>query len=104
MITVADQTDSHEEASPTRPRGGGPRTPEGRDRSRRNALKHGLCAKVLLPDDLAAAVQSRTAEFSEAFAPGTTYEEWLVGQMGLSAARLDRCAEMAIADLQRVVE
>ncbi|MEA2502149.1 MAG: hypothetical protein QOD01_2260, partial [Actinomycetota bacterium] len=32
------------------------------------------------------------------------YEEWLVGQMALASARLDRCAELAIADLRRTVD
>ncbi len=90
--------------TPARRRGGGPQTPEGRARSARNSLKHGLRAKTLLPHDLAAAVERRTAEFVEQFEPRTRYEVWLVGQMALAAARLDRCAEMSIVDLQRGID
>src|SRR5258705_9060172 len=90
--------------APARKRGGGPRTPEGKEQSKRNALKHGMRAKVLLPDDLAAAVAERTAELAGEFLPGSPYEEWLVGQMALASARLDRCAELAIADLRRTVD
>jgi hypothetical protein len=56
-----------------------------------------------LPEDLAAAVAARTADYAEEFAPATPFEEILVGQMGLASARLARCAEMAIADLGRCV-
>src|SRR4051794_30440969 len=90
--------------APAKKRGGGPRTPEGKEQSKRNALKHGMRAKVLLPDDLAAAVAGRTAELADEFGPESPYEEWLVGQMALASARLDRCAELAIADLRRTVD
>src|SRR4051794_38015594 len=46
--------------APARRRGGGPRTPEGKERSRRNALSHGCRAEVLTPDDLADTVALRT--------------------------------------------
>ena len=59
MIAVADpldppgpDLDPAPESIPKK-RGGGPRTPEGRERSKRNALKHGLLAQVVFPDDLA---------------------------------------------------
>ena len=87
-----------------RPRSGGPRTPEGKERSRRNAMKHGLRARVILPDDLAAAVAERTALLRDEFEASTEYEEWLVGEMARAMARLDRCAEMAVADLRRCVD
>src|SRR5258708_20422882 len=82
--------------APARKRGGGPRTPEGKEQSKRNALKHGMRAKVLLPDDLASAVAERTAELAGEFLPGSPYEEWLVGQMALASARLDPRAELAL--------
>ncbi len=84
-------------------RGGGPKTPEGKLRSRRSSLKHGLCSKEVLPDDLAAIVARRTAEFVADFAPRSPYEEFLVRQMALASARLDRCAEMTILDVRRVM-
>ena len=91
------------EAAPKK-RGGGPRTQEGRDQSRCNALKHGMRAKLLLPDDLAAAVALRRDQLAAEFGPSTAYEDWLVGEMALASARLDRCAEMALVDLQRGID
>ena len=41
----------------------GPVTQEGRDVSRRNALKHGLAAEVLLTPEEADAVALRTSEW-----------------------------------------
>ena len=95
---------SFADPDPTETPRGGPRTPEGKERSRRNALKHGLRSKTLLPDDLADAVAARTIEFTTEFAPASPYENWLVGQQALAATRLDRCAELAIADLERRVD
>src|SRR5258705_11727021 len=79
--------DSEIEGAPAGKRGGGPRTPEGKEQSKRNALKHGMRAKVLLPDDLAAAVAGRTAELADEFGPGSPYEEGLVGQMAPASPR-----------------
>ncbi len=83
-------------------RGGGPRTPEGKLRSRRNSLKHGLRSEVVLPADLAEALDRRTAEFTADFRPRTSYAAFLVRDMALASVRLDRCAEMCIVDDDRV--
>jgi hypothetical protein len=108
MTSIADRLDEID-ADPTdtptgRKRGGGPKTPEGKEKSRRNALKHGLCAKVLLPDEMAAAVAARTEDFAGEWEPASPYEDWLVGEIALAATRLDRCAAMALADLERVMQ
>ncbi len=87
-----------------RRRGGGPKTPEGKLRSRRSSLKHGLCSKEVLPDDLAAIVARRTAEFVAEFQPRSPYEQFLVREMALASARLDRCAAMTIVDIGRGIE
>src|SRR5258705_309037 len=81
--------------APAKKRGGGPRTAEGKEQSKRNSLKHGMRAKVLLPDDLAAAVAERTAELTDEFGPESPYEEWLGGHMAPAATRLDPWAEPA---------
>jgi hypothetical protein len=104
---MIDTTVSH--ANPTdaaapRKRGGGPKTPEGRERSRRNSLRHGLCSNEVLPYDLGEAVARRTEELTAEFQPRSPYAALQVGQMALAAAKLDRCAAMTIADVRRVVQ
>ena len=48
----------------------GPRTREGKDLARRNAMKHGLCAEtLLLPEDEEDAIAVRLARLAEL--PGT---------------------------------
>jgi hypothetical protein len=96
-------TDPSEAPAAPRKRGGGPRTPPGRERSRRNSLKHGLCSKVVLTNDLGEKVARRTEEFTADFQPRSPYAAFQVGQMALAAARLDLCAEMTIADVRRVM-
>ncbi len=85
-------------------RGGGPRTLTGKAQSRKNSLKHGLCSRVVLPDDLAEAVARRTAEFIAEFQPRSPYEAFLVREMALASARLDRCASMSIVGRDRGIE
>ncbi|MEO6810610.1 MAG: hypothetical protein ABI353_15955, partial [Isosphaeraceae bacterium] len=82
-------------------RSGGPRTPEGKDASRRNALKHGMRARVLLPGDLATAIAERNCQFTDEFQPNTPYEAWLIAQGAEASVRIDRCAELSIAALER---
>ena len=85
-------------------RSGGPRTPEGKDQSRRNALKRGLRSKIIFPDDLTELVERRIADFFADFAPRSTYEEVLVRDMAVSSARFERCASLSIADLIRTAD
>src|SRR4051812_44898799 len=82
-------------------RGGGPQTPEGRDRSKRNSAKHGLAAESVFPEELALAIAARTDELTRQFAPKSPYETSLVGEIAKAMAKLDRCAQMTILDLQR---
>src|SRR5262245_59549200 len=83
-----------------RKRGGGPRTPEGKERAKANAMKHGLRATVLRPDELVAARDRHRAELDRQFAPRSGYEAWLLGEIARAMAQLDRCADLAIADLR----
>src|SRR5262249_17810601 len=46
-------------------RGGGPRTVEGRNASRRNAMKDGLASEVVFPEELQVRIDRRTAQFDE---------------------------------------
>src|SRR4051812_1545285 len=94
------ETPDDSQGTPKR-RGGGPKTPEGKARAKYNSMKHGLRAKVLLPAELVAAYEAHKAELTRQFAPASQYEVWLVGEMAMAMARLDRCADLAVCDLQR---
>jgi hypothetical protein len=83
---------------------GGPRTPEGKEQSRRNALKRGLRSAIVFPDDLADVVTRRTHDFYVEFEPRTPYEELLVRQMAIASARVERCASLSVADLIRTAD
>jgi hypothetical protein len=102
---VASDSGLEPEAGATpKKRGGGPKTAAGKESSKRNSLRHGLMARVVLPDDLAAAAAERTAELAAEFLPGSPYEAWLVGEMARAIAKIDRCAELTIVDLQRSID
>ena len=66
----------------------GPKTPEGKERSRANALKHGLCASVCAPEDLET-VQRRSAEFFDTLKPQNQVHVWMVDQAALCSVRVE---------------
>jgi hypothetical protein len=90
--------------APRKKRGGGPKTEAGKQSSRWNAYQHGMRAKVLMPDDMAAAVAERKDDLLQEFGPDSPYEEWLLGEMALAGTRLERLAMLSIADLQRTID
>jgi len=108
MSAVADclAPPEAEPGPPTAPktRGGGPRDPEGREKSKRNSTKHGLLAESVFPDEMAEAIATRTAEFAEQFAPGSPYEVVLVGEVAKAVVKLELCDELMVADLRRTIE
>jgi hypothetical protein len=70
----------------------GPRTPAGKEQSRRNALKHGLAgAGIVLPDDEAEAVAQRKTEWHSALRPWNQVDEWLADQVVVASVQIDRC-------------
>jgi hypothetical protein len=72
----------------------GPVTQEGRDISRRSALKHGLTAKVLtLPGEDPDQIQVQADRFFEALQPESHDEEVLVDQIALASLQLERLAK-----------
>src|SRR4051812_30858292 len=75
----------------------GPRTEEGKNRSRRNSLTHGLSGRVVLPEDQARAVEARTAEYDAELKPEGAFERWLLGIIAVETIRLDRCRLHEIA-------
>jgi hypothetical protein len=68
----------------------GPKTPEGKERSRANSLKHGLCASVCVPED-PQAIQDRIAAFFGPLKPQNSFDVWLVDHVAVASLRIDRC-------------
>jgi hypothetical protein len=87
-----------------RKRGGGPQSPEGKRAASRNSSRHGMRAKVIFPEDLEAAIKERTIRLIAELEPTNDTEDYLVGEIALNRTRIERCAELALADLQRVVD
>jgi hypothetical protein len=71
----------------------GPKTAEGKERSRANALKHGLCASVVVAED-AETVTTRTDEFFKTLKPQNDFHCWLVTQIALESVRIERSERM----------
>jgi len=70
----------------------GPRTAEGKERSRCNALKHGMTgAGVALSSEDAEAVERRLAGFEADYRPVTAAGKALVRRAALLSVRVERC-------------
>jgi hypothetical protein len=73
-----------------RPGPGGPSTPQGKEAARRNALKHGLCADLLLPEVLQPGrIALYLAQLAQEHRPATPTEEILVAELARHAAALE---------------
>jgi hypothetical protein len=74
----------------------GPKTPEGKARSARNALKHGLCAQrfVALGDEDLAAFDALEAALTAELAPQGTLQAVLVRRIVAATWRLERAERM----------
>ena len=82
----------------------GPRTDEGKARSRMNALKHGLRAETLaLPDEDPAELAQREQQWLEFYRPQNPAELYLVHQAVRATIQLDRCARFQTVVLTRQV-
>src|SRR6185312_178626 len=82
----------------------GPKTPEGKERSRRNALKHGLTGEgVALPDEDAAEVASRFQELQEELLPNGISSRLLLWRFAYLSVRLERCERLDTAVYSRRV-
>src|SRR5207248_5159999 len=69
----------------------GPRTPEGKERSKFNALKHGLSARTaVLPGEDPEAFQGRIEVFMTVLEPRNGLEAYLAGQAAQASWQLDR--------------
>jgi hypothetical protein len=69
----------------------GPRTAEGKLRSARNALRHGLtAASPILPTEDPAAYETHRRQFLDEFQPATPAETQLVAELADTSWRLNR--------------
>ncbi len=78
----------------------GPKTPEGKEQSRRNSLKHGLTgAGVVLPESDAAEVNRKAAAYARELNASDEVEVNLARRAALNAVRMDRAADQQTAAL-----
>ena len=83
----------------------GPKTPEGKAISRRNSLKHGLTGEgVALPNEDAAEVERRFANFHAELGPRTELGRALTLRVAMLAVRLERCYRNEAARLTVAVD
>ncbi len=71
----------------------GPRTAAGKERSRANALKHGLCSTVVVAEDIEL-VQARSSEWYYALKPQNKFQSWMVDEIAVVSLRIDRSERM----------
>jgi len=69
----------------------GPKTAEGRARSRVNAIKHGMAAEELIGDNQRADFDDRRAKWAEEIAPSTAEGEWAFDRAVAASFRIERC-------------
>jgi len=73
----------------------GPRTPEGKERSSRNALKHGLTAtRVVMLDEDGDEFEGIRERLVEELAPGGGFPAILAGRIAAASWRLKRAAKI----------
>ena len=82
----------------------GPKTPEGKARSRANGLKHGLTgAGVVLAGEDGPAVAERLDAWAEDLRPDNRVESWLVERAATASVRMDRCVRKECAAIAEAV-
>ncbi len=80
----------------------GPKTSEGKERSRANALKHGLTGEgVVLPNEDAAEVERMFEGFEADFRPSDEMGRLLVRRMATCVVRMDRAVLQEAAALRK---
>ncbi len=83
----------------------GPRTPEGKNRSRFNAVKHGMTARTLvLPGEDPDALQERLDSWIGNLQPQNDVEQFLVEQAVQSSWKLDRADRAEVARFSHIIE
>jgi hypothetical protein len=72
----------------------GPKTQEGKDRSRMNSLKHGLCSEVVRVPEDEAAHGARARSWINALKPQNMYHAWLIDEIAVLTLRIERCGRI----------
>ena len=67
----------------------GPKSAEGKEKSRRNGWKHGMAAVVVVPEEETAALDAARAEWAAQIRPENVAEESLVEQMATADVRMN---------------
>jgi hypothetical protein len=78
------------------------RTEGGYDRSRRNAVSHGLTATEVFPEQLERLIAQLLAELTEHYLPRPGLEARLIRDMAVNMAKLEYCDELPKLDRLRV--
>src|SRR5207253_4282063 len=82
----------------------GPKTPEGKNRSKFNALKHGLSAKTIVPPgEDADAFQGRIEAWTVDLAPRDDVEQVLVERAATVSWQLERADRADAARLAQMI-
>jgi hypothetical protein len=102
MTTTVKQIEANRRNSE---RSKGPRTEQGKARSRANACSHGMAgAGFVLPEDETELVAERAEEWSGHYPLRTPEDFWFLDQLALESVRVERCQdqERALLCRQRV--
>jgi hypothetical protein len=104
MSTTSTATDRAEINRRNAQKSTGPKTPEGKSRSRFNAVKHGMSAKTLvLPGEDPEALQQRVEAWTADLAPRNDVEQYLVDRAVLASWQLDRADRADTARLTQII-
>ena len=71
----------------------GPKSAEGKARSRGNGLKHGMAALVVVPPEDQASYEAAMARWEREAGPGNVVEEHLIRRAAVGSVQLDRMEE-----------
>ncbi len=97
-------TEAQIRANQANARSGGPKTLEGKEQSRRNALKHGMTgAGIVLPQADAAEVYRRADALAEELDANGELEYMLIRRIALNSLRMERGADQQTAALSEHV-
>ena len=71
----------------------GPKTIDGKQASRANAIRHSLCTSACVPED-AVAVTERAAQFFDTLRPQNDFHCWIVTEVSLATWKIDHAERM----------